>query len=119
MCSKSPCLPTFGTPDASIKISPRTLPDGVVSVAYSQQLGASGGETPYKWYAGVGPPPIGLTASLPAGLTLDSTTTATTTAGLVHGTPTMAGSFPFTVEVVDSTSRFNIQTYNMTITAAP
>jgi hypothetical protein len=57
---------------------------GVVGTAFSSQLTATGGVTPYT-YAVVG--------TLPAGLTLSGT-------GLVSGTPTAAGTF--TIKVMDA-----------------
>jgi len=69
-------------------ISTLTLPDGVTSTPYSQTLSASGGTEPYSWVVTAG--------SLPAGLTLGSTT------GLIGGTPREDGSSTFTVRATDS-----------------
>ena len=65
-----------------------TLPNGEVAVAYSQQLSASGGRPFYRWEL------IG--GTLPDGLTMGSS-------GLIEGVPTSTGTWPFTVEVTDST----------------
>jgi hypothetical protein len=73
---------------AAVTITTSSLPDGVAGVMYSQTLAAGGGTTPYTWSITSG--------SLPAGLTLSS-------AGVVSGTPTAAGSSTFTVQVTDST----------------
>jgi hypothetical protein len=79
----------------SITINPETLtitttslPDGQVGVAYSETLQASGGVTPYSWAV--------ISGSLPAGLSLNSST------GEISGTPTAYGTSNFTVEVTDS-----------------
>ena len=65
------------------------LPAGVVGAAYSLSLAATGGTPPYVW---------SLSAStLPDGLAL-------TPDGLISGTPTIAGSATFTVQVTDSNS---------------
>src|SRR6185436_7853673 len=61
---------------------------GQVGVAYSSSLVATGGVAPYTYSIVAG--------SLPTGLTLNSST------GAITGTPTTAGSFPFTAKVVDS-----------------
>jgi len=62
-------------------------PDGIVGVAYSTSLVASGGSTPYSWSTTAG--------SLPPGLGISATT------GIISGTPTAKGTFAFTVQVKD------------------
>jgi hypothetical protein len=66
------------------------LPTAITGTAYSQQLSATGGLSPYTWSA---PPGV-----LPAGLNLDPA------AGTISGTPAAEGSFNFTVTVADSQS---------------
>ncbi len=61
-------------------------PPAVAGTPYTVTLTATGGTTPYTWSVNAG--------SLPPGLTL-------TTAGVLAGTPTTAGSYPFTVNVID------------------
>ncbi|MHC4714185.1 MAG: putative Ig domain-containing protein, partial [Planctomycetota bacterium] len=75
-----------GIPDLVITTS--SLADGTVGVAYSETLAATGGVTPYSWAV--------ISGSLPAGLSLNSTT------GEISGTPTSSGTSNFTVEVTDS-----------------
>ncbi len=70
-----------------INVSPSTLPNGTVNVAYSQVLTASGGVSPYSFVVASG--------TLPTGITLSSS-------GLLLGTPTQAGNASFTVLVTDS-----------------
>ncbi|MEU4570245.1 fibronectin type III domain-containing protein [Micromonospora sp. NPDC023956] len=65
-------------------------PAGKVGVPYHQQLTVNGGTAPFTWSVSAG--------TLPAGLTLDPVT------GLLSGTPTTAGTFPFTVQVTDSSA---------------
>lgn len=66
-----------------------TTPDGTVGTAYSAVLQATGGTAPYTWSITSG--------TLPAGLSIS-------TAGVISGTPTAAGTSTFTAQVTDSTS---------------
>ena len=68
--------------------SPASLPGGVVGVAYSTTLTANGGTPPYTFSIASG--------QLPAGITLNATS------GALTGTPTLAGSYAFTLQVTDS-----------------
>jgi len=67
-----------------------TLPSGQATVAYSGAINCTGGTKPYSFAVTIG--------SLPAGLSLNSTT------GVISGTPTTAGTFNFTVTITDSTT---------------
>ena len=69
-------------------LSALALPSGTVGTAYADTFTASGGTLPYTWSVN----------SLPANLTLNPTT------GTISGTPTTAGSFSFTVRVIDKAS---------------
>lgn len=71
----------------SVLISCDNPPDGIIGVPYSHFLLASGGVPPYTFAITAG--------ALPDGLTLDPAT------GEISGIPTVAGTFPFTVEVTD------------------
>lgn len=73
---------------ATLVISSTTLPNGTVSTAYNTQLNLSGGTPPFTWSL--------LSGTLPAGLTLNTST------GAISGTPTATGTSSFTVKVVDS-----------------
>ncbi|MFF0155779.1 fibronectin type III domain-containing protein [Micromonospora sp. NPDC005203] len=81
-------------PSASVPVNPSpTLtfappPPGRAYDPYQYQLTVTGGTSPFTWSVSAG--------SLPAGLTLDPVT------GLLSGTPTVAGTFAFTVRVTDS-----------------
>jgi hypothetical protein len=59
-----------------------------VGTAYSKTLVALGGSSPYTWSITAG--------SLPVGLSLVSAT------GVISGTPTTAGKYDFTLQVIDS-----------------
>ncbi|WP_456359977.1 putative Ig domain-containing protein [Xanthomonas translucens] len=80
---------TLSIASPTLTIAPPTLPAGTAGTAYSQTLSASGGTAPYSYTISAG--------ALPAGLTL-------TTGGVLAGTPTVAGSFAFTVTATDSTA---------------
>jgi len=65
-----------------------SLPAGTAGTSYSATLAATGGTTPYRWSTSSG--------SLPAGLSLNANT------GAITGTPTVAGTSNFTVQVSDA-----------------
>ncbi|HSO76698.1 MAG TPA: putative Ig domain-containing protein, partial [Blastocatellia bacterium] len=67
---------------------------------YSMQLLAVNGRPPYSWTISAG--------SLPSGVSLNA-------AGLISGTPTVFGTFPFAVRVTDSTGVSAVASLNLTI----
>ncbi len=73
----------------ALAIPATTLAPAPINLSYSQTLVATGGLTPYTWSVTSG--------SLPTGLTLSA-------GGLISGTPTVAGTSNFTVQVMDSAS---------------
>ncbi|MFN7973827.1 MAG: putative Ig domain-containing protein [Acidobacteriota bacterium] len=91
-----------------ITVSPATLPNGSVGVAYSQTITASGGTAPYTFAVTLG--------SVPPGLTL-------TPAGVLGGVPTTAGTYAFTVTATDVNGCTGSQAYSIvicgTITLSP
>ncbi len=91
----------------TLTISPTTLPDGTVGSPYSELLTATGitGGT-FDWSVATG--------TLPSGLTLGTSTGATTT---IAGTPTATGTFPFTIGVVNGTASTS-QAYVILVNAA-
>src|SRR5260370_804728 len=84
----------------SPSITTTSLPNGTQNIAYNATLAASGGTTPSRWSITVG--------SLPAGLTLASST------GVISGTPTGTGTSTFTVQVTDANSRVATKTLSIT-----
>ena len=80
---------TVNAASAPLQISTSQLPGGTVAGGYSSTLAATGGATPYSWSV--------LTGSLPNGLALNAS-------GVLSGTPSLAGSFAFTVQVKDASS---------------
>src|SRR5579871_967427 len=98
------CLATVPAVAATVTISPLTLPGGVVGVAYSQTLTASGGSTPYTWAVASG--------ALPTGLTLNVMN------GTISGTPTTANTFTFSISATDSMANSGSQSFTVTIAAS-
>ena len=78
---------------SKLTITTTTLPAAVINIAYSTNISYTGGTGPYTCTITAG--------ALPTGLALG---TATSTSCPLAGTPTAAGSFSFTVEVVDGPS---------------
>ena len=87
---------------APLQVATPTLPVGTVGTYYSNQVGATGGQPPYNWSLSPGSNP------LPAGLAL-------TGGGIISGTPTTAGSFPFSVRVTDANTSFADQAISLVI----
>jgi uncharacterized repeat protein (TIGR03803 family) len=92
-------------PAVPLSITPTSLPDGRVGVAYSATLTAVGGVYPYTWTITAG--------SLPNGLTLYNDT------GVIRGIPTLAGTSDFTIKVADSETPPGSVTAPLSITIAP
>jgi hypothetical protein len=86
-------------------ITTTSLPGGVVGQPYAQTLAATGGTTPYTWSLVLG--------SLPAGLTLNTTT------GAITGTPTSAGTSSFTAKVTDSATQADMRALSIAVVVAP
>ncbi len=84
--ARAPISVTSSSP-SSVTITTSSLPQGQVGVLYSANLSAIGGTPPYGWTPAGG--------TLPPGIYVSSE-------GPVSGTPTMLGTFNFTVEAFDS-----------------
>jgi hypothetical protein len=84
----------------AITLSPATLPAGTVGAAYSQTMTASGGTAPYVFTVSAG--------TLPAGLTL-------TSAGVLAGTPTAAGTSSVTIRATDANGCLAERTYSLLV----
>lgn len=77
----------------SLTVTPTTLPAGTRGQPYSVYLQASNGVLPFNWTVSTGPLPPGIT-----------TTPSTGSSFQISGTPTTAGTFPFTIKVGDSST---------------
>jgi hypothetical protein len=84
-------------------ITTTSLNDGVVGIAYSQTLSATGGNSTYTWSLASG--------TLPAGLTISP-------AGVISGTPTTAGNSSFVVQVQDTGTPQQTKTQSLSIRMA-
>ena len=89
------------TVSAGVSTTFAAPPGAVVNTAYTDTLTATGGTTPYTWSVNAG--------SLPPGITL-------TSAGVLAGTPTTAGSYTFSVNVIDANN--GIATTSITLVVA-
>ena len=85
-----------------ISITTLSLPNGVINVAYTGTLAATGGKLPYTWSL--------VNGSLPPGLMLSG--------GIVTGKPTASGVFSFTAQVRDSGSPAQTATKPLSISVA-
>ncbi|MBS1791778.1 MAG: putative Ig domain-containing protein [Acidobacteria bacterium] len=84
----------------AITVNPATLPAGNSGQPYNQTLTAAGGALPYSFMISAGGLPMGLTLSLGGALT---------------GTPTVSGSFNFTVTATDNNGCRGVHPYTLTI----
>jgi large repetitive protein len=87
----------------TLSIATTSLPNGKVGTVYPQQaLSENGGQSPFRWSISVG--------TLPPGLTLNPSF------GTISGTPTTAGTYPFTLGITDALN--NNATVSLSITVA-
>src|SRR6185295_2580273 len=87
-------------PAAPLTIVTTQLPRASVGSTYSQNLGASGGQTPYTWLLQSG--------NLPDGLTLNQT-------GVISGTPERAGTTSFVLKLTDAANASTTTTLTITV----
>lgn len=87
-----------------ITVSPGSLPNGTVGIGYSQGVSAAGGTSPYSYGLSAG--------SLPPGLTLSGS-------GLLSGSPTLDGTYSFTVTATDAYGCTGSTAYVVTIGTCP
>jgi IPT/TIG domain/Bacterial Ig domain/Putative Ig domain len=94
---------TFTRP--TLQVTTSSLPAGIVGTNYSTTLAATGGVPPYSWSTASG--------ALPAGVQLNTST------GVIGGTPTLAGSFSFTVQVQDAKTSSSAASLSLSISPPP
>jgi putative Ig domain-containing protein len=85
----------------AITVSPSSLPDGVLGIAYNQTIIATGGTAPYTYAVTSG--------TLPAGLSLDQNS------GIISGTPTTVQTATFQITATDSAGCTGSHTYTIDI----
>ncbi len=88
---------------APLTITLNQLPRGSVGTPYSQNIGASGGQTPYTWSIQSG--------NLPDGLTLNQ-------GGIISGTPERAVTTSFVLKLTDAVNASVSSTLSLTINPA-
>ena len=86
-----------------ITVNPATLPNGTVGAAYNQVVSATGGTAPYTFSVSSG--------ALPTGLLLNPAT------GAITGSPTVAGTFNFTITAIDAAGCRGSRPYSIVIAA--
>ena len=93
-----------GAAYGAIVVLPRGLPAGTVGVSYLETLSSTGGSPPHSYAVTAGAPPPGLTLS---------------PAGVLSGTPTVAGSTSFTVAVTDANGCTGSRVFELPIDCPP
>ena len=91
----------INAPKVPFLVAGGALPGGVVGTPYSIALQATGGTMPETWSL--------LSGTLPAGLSLSS-------AGVISGTPTVAGTASFSAQVQDSTGAIASAAFTLPVT---
>jgi hypothetical protein len=87
-----------------LKILTSSLAAGVSGLLYDAALAGRGGAMPYQWKIATG--------ALPKGLQLNTST------GAISGTPSQAGTFPFTVSVKDATANQATQALTLAVSSS-
>ena len=85
-----------------LSITTASLPDVDLSIAYTSSVVAAGGKSPYSFSVASG--------TLPAGITLDSQ-------GGLGGAATVAGAYPFSIQVQDSVGSKVAKSFSINVLA--
>jgi hypothetical protein len=99
----------FFTNSPPLNFITENVPNGVAGQVYNIQLQASGGLPPYEFFVSTMGPPA-TSGGLPPGLTL-------TPGGLLSGTPTTPGTYPFLVVLQDSLFQTTFRSFSITVFA--
>jgi hypothetical protein len=91
---------TYTATTTQTTITTAALPNGKVGNAYSKTMAANNGTSPYTWTVTSG--------ALPAGLSLSS-------AGVISGTPTTAGTVSVTIQATDANAVTDAQMYSLNV----
>ncbi len=99
---------------ASINITTTSLPPGTIGVAYNQTIQSAGGYGPHTFVCRNGGVTVACSTVLPPGLSMSS-------GGVISGTPTTFGSYPFTVRATEASpgSGFDDQALSIAVGNAP
>jgi hypothetical protein len=87
---------------SAVSVTTTSLAAGTVGVEYFTELAADDGTSPYTWNVVAG--------EVPTGLSL-------TTGGVLSGTPSVSGTYNFTVEVTDATAATATQALTLVVKA--
>jgi hypothetical protein len=90
-------------PLTPLAITTSAIAAAETAMTYSATLSATGGVSPYQWTLASG--------SLPSGIQLQ------TTSGIISGMATLAGSYPFTAKVTDSSGSSATIALSLTVSA--
>lgn len=92
-----------GNSSGPLSITTTSLSNAVAGYSYSQQIYANGGTSPYTFSIATGTLPVGVTFS---------------SAGVISGTPSAAGSYSFTARVTGADAATATQLLNFTVDTA-
>lgn len=111
---------TIGTVSTNpLTLTATTSLAGSVGQAFSAGFSVSGGSVPYQsWQITSGSLPSGLALSFPAYNCFAAPCIAPKDTAYISGTPTINGSFPFSLKVTDSAGRTVEQSFTITIGGA-
>lgn len=81
----------------------QVLQTGTLGIAYSETISAQGGVSPYVFSV--------TTGALPSGTSLNPST------GIISGTPTLAGTYNFTIKVTDANVATGTQGFQIIVSS--
>lgn len=99
---KASATVSVSAPVAGLSIATSSLPGAQAGSSYSSALQASGGTSPYQWTISSG--------SLPTGFSFSSS-------GVLSGTTSQTGQFPFSVQVTDASNSTSSKAFSIGVAA--